>query len=780
MIGRYLIFFAFVSVIVSGIAYLLTHKKKTNEYLQLARVSFHGTAISIIVSSFYLLYLILTHQFQYSYVWNYSSTDLPLHLLISTFYAGQEGSFMLWTLYTIIIGIVLIGYSSRKGWEAEVMFVFNLVLGFLVTMLVVKNPFAYIWDTFPKDLIHTGPMPASAGNFLWLDEAKGVWAQFPDEGKGLNPLLQNYWMAIHPQILFVGFSAMSVPYIFAVASLLRKEYQSWITVAKPWIVFGTGILGLGIILGGYWAYETLGWGGFWGWDPVENSSLVPWLVGVASLHTIMSQRKMGSFVRTNISLSILCFVLVLYSTFLTRSGVLGDTSVHSFVDPGMWAYWLLLGAMLMFTSVGFGLLFLRRNEIPKVAIEHSMLSREFAIYLGAMSICFTALFIAVGTSSPIITSIMSDKKSAIDISYYVKTTLPFGIIIALLMGIGQMLWWRSSQAGTLLKSLRIPIILAVLFTVVMLLLGVREVQIALFLFAAAFALSVNILVGYRIMKGNPKYAGGAIAHIGIALMFIGFVSSARYDDKQTVSLEEGKTVEVLEKYKLTFLGYQPIDREQFAFQVRVENEGKVEIVAPVMYFSNFTNGLMRIPDIWNQLTHDFYIAPISLETPDEKNKGETLLFKKGEVKEIDGFKVKFIDYDFNDEEKGKMVTGEATVQMGVDIEVEKEGVTETVKPLFRMEGGQQSFIPAKHSSGYTFTISTMKPDKENKENSTVEITISNPGAKPIATKDTFVIEATVKPYINLVWMGTVMMVIGFAITVLRRLDEAREKEKEEN
>ncbi|MBS4028492.1 MAG: hypothetical protein KGZ58_07625, partial [Ignavibacteriales bacterium] len=169
MIGRYLIFFAFVSVIVSGIAYLLTHKKKTNEYLQLARVSFHGTAISIIVSSFYLLYLILTHQFQYSYVWNYSSTDLPLHLLISTFYAGQEGSFMLWTLYTIIIGIVLIGYSSRKGWEAEVMFVFNLVLGFLVTMLVVKNPFAYIWDTFPKDLIHTGPMPASAGNFLWLD-----------------------------------------------------------------------------------------------------------------------------------------------------------------------------------------------------------------------------------------------------------------------------------------------------------------------------------------------------------------------------------------------------------------------------------------------------------------------------------------------------------------------------------------------------------------------------------------------------------------------------------
>jgi len=774
MLGRSLIIFSFISILISATAYFISFRKKSDEHLQLARISFHGSAISVLVSSFLLLYFILTHQFQYAYVWNYSSTDLPLHLLISTFYAGQEGSFMLWTLYTTIIGIVLLGYSSRKGWEVEVMLVFNLILGFLLLMLVVKNPFAYIWDAFPEDLIHTGTLPQTGGNFVWLDEVKGIWAQYPTEGKGLNPLLQNYWMAIHPQILFFGFSSMSVPYIFAVAALLRKEYQAWISVAKPWTVFGTGILGLGIILGGYWAYETLGWGGYWGWDPVENSSLVPWLVGLASVHTMMSQRKMGSFVRTNFVLSILCFVLVLYSTFLTRSGVLGDTSVHSFVDPGMWAYWILLSVLTLFALLGFGLLFLRNKEMPKIPVEHSFLSREFAIFLGATLLSFTALFILVGTSSPIITTILSGKTSAIDISYYAKTSLPFGIGIALLMGFGQLLWWRNSQTSSLLKSLFAPSFVALVFTVAMIVVGVNDALILLFLFFSAFALAVNIIVGFRIIKGNPKYSGGAVAHIGMALMFIGFVASSRYDDKQTVSLEEGKTLSVLNNYQLTYLGYQLMEQEQYSFDIRVEKDGNTEIVSPVMYFSKFTNGLMRIPDILNQVMQDFYIAPVSLETPESKSKEEIHSFKKGEMKTIDGMKITFVDYDFSDEEKGKMVTKSREVQIGADFLVEMNGIIEHIKPLFQMVNGETKFIPANHSSGHRFTIRKMIPDKENKENSSIEISIAHTDSESnTPQKDVLIIEASVKPYINLVWLGTIMMMFGFLISVVRRLEEAR-------
>ena len=602
----------------------------------------------------------------------------------------------------------------------------------------------------------------------------------------MNPLLQNYWMAIHPQILFAGFTSMSVPFIFAIAGLMRREYQSWIAIAKPWTVFGSAALGMGIILGGYWAYETLGWGGYWGWDPVENSSLIPWLICIASLHTIMSQRKMGTFVRTNFVLSILGFVLVLYSTFLTRSGVLGETSVNSFVDPGMWAYWILLIVMLLFAGIGFGLLIVRMKEMPKVPVEQSMFSREFAIFLGASALVIVAVVILVGTSSPIITNILSGKQSAVDISYYTKTTLPFGIVIALLMGIGQMLWWQNSHAKSFFENIRVSLLLTVLFTGSTIYLGVQDIAMIIFIFAASFALFVNLIVGFRVMKGSPKYAGGSVAHIGMALMFIGFVTSARYDDKQTVSLEEGKPVEVLNDYKLTYLGYQPIEREQFAFNVKIEKGTDADIISPVMYFSKFTEGLVRNPDILNKLTQDFYIAPLSLETSEEEKKSETVVFLKNETKEIEGMKVTFLDYNFNDEDKGKMVTGEnGEVTIGVNLEIEKDGVKERVSPMMKMMAGGMGgngpeFIPASFTgSSVEFRIGKIMPDRENKENSRVEIVVNNTASvSSEPKKDTLVVEASVKPFIILVWIGTAALFIGFMMTIIRRLEEAKLKSAE--
>jgi cytochrome c-type biogenesis protein CcmF len=311
MIGSVLVKLAFVACGVAVLAYARNHLSGSTRALVIGRTSYLVTVVAVILTAATLLYLILTHQFQYTYVWSYSSRDLPTPLLISTFYAGQEGSFLLWSLFTAIIGLFLLRHSSRHGYEAQVMSVFGGIELMLLLMLLFKSPFRFVWESFPGD--------AKVG-FL------------PQDGRGLNPLLQNYWMVIHPQVLFSGFAAMGVPYAYAVGAMLKRDYDSWFKAATPWLVFGTFVLGTGIMMGGLWAYETLGWGGYWGWDPVENSSLVPWLVGVASIHTILSQRKRGAFVRTNLVLGVLCFVLVLYSTFLTRSGVLGETSVHSFVD----------------------------------------------------------------------------------------------------------------------------------------------------------------------------------------------------------------------------------------------------------------------------------------------------------------------------------------------------------------------------------------------------------------------------------------------------------------
>lgn len=782
MVGSIVVKIAFFSAIAAAFFYYQIHRQQSNRWLLIARNSYHLATLSLMTAAAVMLYLILTHQFQYTYVWNYSSTDLPLPLLISTFYAGQEGSFMLWALYTALIGVFLMQYSSRKEYEPQVMSVYSLILSFLLLMLIVKNPFEYIWNTFPNDLIASGPIPNGITNYVVLDEARGIWARFPVEGKGLNPLLQNYWMVIHPQVLFIGFSAMAVPYAHAIAGLLKRDYNSWIRVATPWSVFGAMTLGTGIILGGYWAYETLGWGGFWGWDPVENSSLVPWLICVASIHTTLTQRKSGAFVKTNFVLSILSFIAVLYSTFLTRSGILGDTSVHSFVDPGMWVYWLLLGCITIFSALGFGLLFSRMREMPKIPVEHSILSREFALFLGAFALSFVGLFVAIGTSSPIITTILKDKASAVEISYYIKTNLPLGIAITFLSGLGQLLWWKHSKTASLLRSLAFPTLMGVLTTALVLLLGSEEFLILLFTFCSAFSLFANLQVGYGVYLGNPKFVGGSIAHIGIAIMCLGFVTSERYDQKQTVALEKGKPAHAL-GYTMTYIGYRPYEGDKYAFNVEVERNGKKRVVAPTMYYSEFTKGIMRHPDLINYLTKDFYVSPMSLEEPSQGHE-QNVELQKGAKTTVGTLGVRFVDYDFSNVQKGAMLEGR-DFSIGVELEIQDGAKKSSLKLLMKNTPQGPEFPPvsftAANKSEYLFTLVRLLPDREDKSRSKVEFTVKLPddGSTP-KKAETLVVEASIKPYINLVWMGTVTLIIGFLLTIIRRVDEARLKNQHWN
>ena len=211
------------------------------------------------------------------------------------------------------------------------------------------------------------------------------------------------------------------------AGLIKKDYGNWTGYLQPWLVLNVLTLGAGIIIGGYWAYITLGWGGFWGWDPVENSSLIPWLFAASALHTILVTRRTKGYLKTSFVLTIISFLLVLYSTFLTRSGVLGDTSVHAFVDPGRSEYVILLVLIGTFLLLGFIPFFRNRASIPSVGVGHNLLSRENALFVGAASLSVLSLFVLVGTSSPIITGLLQGKPTAVDSSYYVTTSLPLGI-----------------------------------------------------------------------------------------------------------------------------------------------------------------------------------------------------------------------------------------------------------------------------------------------------------------------------------------------------------------
>jgi cytochrome c-type biogenesis protein CcmF len=765
MAGAIIVKLAFAATLFSVLCYAAHFRNSVARYQLFGRYLYLLGAAGVVAAAGVHVYHIVTHQFQYYYVWNHSSTDLPLSLLVSTAYAGQEGSFMLWAFYTGILGIFLARYASKSDYESELMMVFGSIFSFLLLMLIVKDPFALIWDVFPNELIHTGTVPAGM-SFLWIDQAKALWGQVPVEGKGLNPLLQNYWMVIHPQILFIGFTSMSVPFSYAVAGMLKRDYVSWIRVAAPWTIFGGMVLGTGIIMGGYWAYETLGWGGFWGWDPVENSSLVPWLVCVASIHTMLSQRRSGAFIKTNFVLSMFCFIMVLYATFLTRSGVLGDTSVHSFVDAGMWVYWMLFGVIVAYAALGFGLFFMRWKEMPVVPVEHSFFSREFALFLGASALVCISIFVAIGTSAPLITGITQGKPSAVDPSFYVTTTLPLGIFIAILAGVGQLLWWKRSNAKEVMNSLLLPFVLAVLLTIAAVTIGAHHLTMIIFILASSFALFANIVIGFKIMKGNPKLAGGSLAHIGIALMFLGFVSSAKYDEKETLSLEQGQRVSSM-GYTMTYLGYHPTERGRYAFTVQVERDGSKFFVEPVMFQAPEEGGLMRNPDVKNLFTKDFYLAPVSLEEPEAANERE-ITMHTNETADVNGTKIIYRGYEFSQ-------SAETGNRVAANIDVLRDGKLIRMQPLMLNKRGQLSYIPALIPGTTTsLVIKGMNPNKADESKASLTLTVQTP-LDPAAPKhqEVLIVEATIKPFINLVWFGTFALVGGFLITIVRRAQETK-------
>ena len=316
-LGRFFVSLTFAAALISSISYYFLHKKGDLAYKKLARASFLVHAFSVFAIVGTLFYMMAQHYFEYDYIWKHSSLDLPGRYIFSAFWEGQEGSFILWMFWHAILGIILM-YSAKKL-EASSMMVFTIVQVFLASMILG----IYIGDT------NIGSSP-----FVLMRNAREniglAWTLIPNyldkfpvfmDGSGLNPLLQNYWMTIHPPTLFLGFASTLPPFALAMAGLISKDYTQWIKPAIPWAYFSVMIFGTGILMGGAWAYEALSFGGFWAWDPVENSSLVPWLTMVGAAHLLLVQRQGGSGLRSSYFMMILTFLLVLYSTFLTRSGV---------------------------------------------------------------------------------------------------------------------------------------------------------------------------------------------------------------------------------------------------------------------------------------------------------------------------------------------------------------------------------------------------------------------------------------------------------------------------
>src|SRR5215204_6299782 len=337
--GHFLIVVSLVASLVASVAYFKSANSAiqadADSWRRLGRIAFVVDVISVMTVFGLIYYIISNHYFEYYYAYNHSDKSLNPGYLLSCIWEGQEGSFLLWAVWHGVLGIILM--RTAKQWEAPVLSVISVVQACLATMIlglyifdfkIGTNPFLLTRQFFQDAPIFNDPN--------YLSNAR------LQDGTGLNQLLQNYWMVIHPPVLFLGFASTLVPFAYAIAGLWKKDYAGWTKAAIPWALFSAAILGLGIMMGAAWAYESLTFGGFWAWDPVENASLVPWLVMIAALHTLIIFKATGRALTTTLIFYILAYMLIWYSTFLTRTGVLGDTSVHAFTGEGKSLYWHLL------------------------------------------------------------------------------------------------------------------------------------------------------------------------------------------------------------------------------------------------------------------------------------------------------------------------------------------------------------------------------------------------------------------------------------------------------
>nr|BAL53333.1 cytochrome c assembly protein [uncultured Bacteroidetes bacterium] len=762
MLAQLIIHLCFGTALAVAIGYWIGTIQQKEAPTAVARTLYYVLVFLVMSASAILLVAIATHNFDFTYVQAYSSRQLGPPFLYAAFYSGQEGSFLLWMLLVSIVGIAVIEYSRSRGIEAETMAFYSLVLVFLSLMLVAKNPFAYLWETFARE--------GTTREFI--EAIKGDPTRY--EGRGLNPVLQNYWIMIHPPMLFTGFAAMTAPFAFAMAGLWRRQYHDWTRLAQPWIIAAVLVLGIGITLGGLWAYETLGWGGFWAWDPVENSSLVPWLLATALLHTTLVQRRTKGLIRTNFILAIAAFGAVLYSTFLTRSGVLGDTSVHSFVEPGYFVYVLLLVFLLSFLGLGFGLLLLRWRDVSTQTVRRGMFavsSREFLLSIGSILLLLSAAVVLLGTSYPIVAELIGKPKAAIEPQFYNELHLPLVAAMLIVNGLSLIAVWSQTPPVRLAKGIGIAGGAGIVAAAAGLAFGIiPNMQAALAIVAAAIALIINGQHILRLLRNRKPMALGAfISHAGLAILVIGIVQWAWTSTTTHLRLAEGVPSAAFD-YTFTLLGKEQLeqhlrDREKYRYIVAVEKNGVERYAYPIVYYSDFNRRQAPFlePGIISTLGHDVYLAPKAL---DVEERSPTVTLTKGQVQRIPIDTSATIELRAFDMSRAQMSDIPGALMLGVNVRLRTTSAT--VDTTLYTYFNEQAFVPKKTVIGdLVFELIRIERNQSNPERSTATIRVGTVTSPPAPPRQVLVLDVSLKPMINLVWCGFVVLLGGVLLSTIR-------------
>jgi cytochrome c-type biogenesis protein CcmF len=816
-LGHFFVVVAFISALLSAVFYA-----KSSANRSLGRAFFVTHTLSVLGVFTTLFVIIQGHYYEYAYAYEHSSNSLPLRYMVSCFWEGQEGSFLLWMVWNALLGIVLI--FTAKKWERGVVAIMALSQVVLTAMILGvdvvgiyklgSSPFELLRDKMQAPLFS---MPNYLDNLI--------------DGTGLNPLLQNYWMVIHPPTLFLGFALTIVPFAFAVTSLFQKEYRAWIKPALPWALAGGMILGAGIIMGGFWAYESLSFGGYWAWDPVENASLVPWLLLISGIHLMLIKKVTNSSTIASYTLVISSYIMVLYATFLTRSGVLGETSVHSFTDLGLAGQlmqfvvlfiWLPIIAvtesaakrwyiiipvsilvlvlpfytkisfypLLILSLLGLAWFVLNLNKnINNHASEDNILGREFWMFIGSLMLVLSALQVLVGTSKPVFNKIFGTNMVPPEdvVGYYNMYQMPIAIVIAILMAITQFFRYKNTpNTQKLIKEIVVSLLISVVLTFGgIFLFEISNPMFVVLMFAGFYALVGNL--AYIILYVRSiQLSGSSIAHIGFGLMLLGvLVSSAKkqvitadfsgqmgnFDEKarrENMLLIKNEPTR-LGDYMVTYQG-DSVSGEDIYFKVNYQSiDGEESFtLLPNTQINEDMGGILPNPDTRHYLTYDVYTHITSLPKPltdsiDWKNIKEYPI-KKGDSIQTNNGTVIFTGVEQSD---GKSI-GLKNTTLAKALLTIKQGNNElSAAPIFGINSNTYFSIREEVAeAGLRFGFE-IRPTENNQPEAILEIAETTPQPKFIVMK------GIVFPYINLLWLGTILMVIGFGIATWNRLELKR-------
>lgn len=782
-LGHLAVVLSFGTSIIATIAYWMAARNETEStWAMIAKRAFQLHTFSVLSIIGILFFIIHQHLFEYHYAWQHSSKDLPVEYMISCFWEGQEGSFLLWIFWQVVIGNILVLTAGK--WKHPVMSVLMLSQIALTSMLIGVKIMGYKLGSSPFELLRVAM--GNAPIFKRPDYLSKI-----TDGNGLNPLLQNYWMVIHPPTLFFGFATTVVPFAFAIAGLWRRDYTGWIRQALPWGLVSVMVLGTGIIMGGFWAYESLSFGGYWAWDPVENASLIPWLILIAGVHVMIIYKHSGNALAVGMMLILATFILVLYATFLTRSGILGNSSVHSFTDLGMSGQ--LLVFLLVFVILSVGMMIWRWKELPISQKDEEIYTREFWMFIGSLVMVISAFQVILTTSIPVFNKVFGSNLAPPPdvIEHYNKWQMPMAIIIAMLTSVAHMLKYKHNKP----EAIRTIGMWAAISLVLSLgLYFAFELQNWFYmglLFASVFAVVGNATLLKPLFTGKVHLAGASVAHIGFGVLLVGvLVSSA---NKQVISINQtGQQLNpefdaqanmehvYLEKGKALRMGDYEIEYKRDTmewvnnyYQVHYKKiDPKTNLVE--YEFDLYPNaqinpkmGLVANPDTKHYLSHDVFTYVSSV--PKEKGEatyinpktadlavGDTLTTDQGYVV------LKAINSNV---QNGKVDMRNMQLLVEAELEVHTLDAVYKATPMY---GIQQNSVVQFESivdeAQLRFKFNNVNPANG-------KITIE------VAEKDTsgdFIIMKAIKfPWINLVWGGTIIMVIGFSLAILKRLKDIR-------